>query len=235
MHPEPTSEQAELKAAARDFLAREVTPERLLAWESDAVGVSPEVRRAVAELGWIGIGAPAAAGGSGAPLVDVACLLEECARGLLPLPLVGQIRAAAALADVSPTSRTLAAAVRGDVSLALAFDEEAASGPGMPATAVRSEGGRTTVHGEKAYVADGDGADVHLVAAQEGSGAPVSKHGRSGASAAAARRTSGTPGRPSSSASSGPAREPPRSRSSGGVRWRSPSRRWSAGSVRSST
>ena len=92
MHPEPTAEQAELKAAVRDFLAREVTPERLLAWEGDPVGVSPEVRRAVAALGWIGIGAPVAAGGSGAPLVDVACLLEECARGLLPRPLIGAIR-----------------------------------------------------------------------------------------------------------------------------------------------
>jgi alkylation response protein AidB-like acyl-CoA dehydrogenase len=170
MHPEPTAEQAELKTAARELLDREVTPERLLAWESDPAGASREVRRAVAELGWVGLGVPAAAGGSGAPLVDVACLLEECARGLLPRPLIGQIRAATALADVAPASAALAAIARGERSLALAFDEESAPRPERSATAVRTEAGRTTVHGAKAYVADGDGSDLHLVAAREDEG-----------------------------------------------------------------
>jgi acyl-CoA dehydrogenase len=170
MHPEPTAEQAELKAAVRDFLAREVTPERLLAWESDPLGVSPELRRAVAELGWIGIGAPAAAGGSGAPLTDVACLLEECARGLLPRPLIGAIRGVTALADVAPASDALTSLARGERALALALDEIAAPRPDRYATRVRSEGGRATVHGEKGFVADGDGADLHLVAAREGQG-----------------------------------------------------------------
>jgi len=170
MHPEPTAEQVELKAAVRDFLAREVTPERLLAWESDPVGVSPEVRRAVAALGWIGIAAPVAAGGSGAPLVDVACLLEECARGLLPRPLIGAIRGVVALADVAPSCGALASVASGERTVALALDEADGHGPGEVATRVRSDGGRSTVDGEKAFVVDGDGSDLHLVAAREGDG-----------------------------------------------------------------
>ncbi|HZR79721.1 MAG TPA: acyl-CoA dehydrogenase family protein [Candidatus Binatia bacterium] len=170
MRPAPTPEQEELKAAARELCAREVSVDRLLAWESDALGYEPGLRRTIAELGWIGIGAPAAAGGSGADLVDVACLLEECARGLLPRPLIGAIRATSALALAAPEAPELPALVAGDRTLALAVDEPAARDPAHFATRVRGGDGRREVEGEKAYVPDAAAADLHLVAARDESG-----------------------------------------------------------------
>lgn len=181
MRPEPTAEQAELKVAVREFLSREITQERLLAWENDPVGAPAEMRRALAELGWLGLGVPVDAGGSGAPLVDVACLVEECARGLLPRPLTSAIRGAVALGDVAPGARALAVVGQGERSVALALDEAAASRPERYATTVSADGGGAVVRGVKSFVPDADASDLHLVAAREGSGVSlvlVDRHGR---------------------------------------------------------
>jgi alkylation response protein AidB-like acyl-CoA dehydrogenase len=168
MRPAPTAEQGELKTAARELLAREINAERLLRWEGDDLGYDPSLRRSIAELGWIGLGLPASAGGSGADLVDVACLIEECARGLLPRPLLGAIRAAHALAAVDPEAAQLAALARGDATLALAIDEPAARDPGHFTTRAREAAGGLAIDGEKAYVPDAAEADWHLVAARAG-------------------------------------------------------------------
>jgi 3-oxocholest-4-en-26-oyl-CoA dehydrogenase beta subunit len=181
MRPEPTAEQAELKTAVRDFVQREITPERLLAWESDPLGAPPEMRRSLAELGWLGLGVPGEAGGSGAPFVDVACLLEECARGLLPRALIGAIRGTVALADVAPGATALGAVAQGERTVALALDETAAPRPERYATSVASDGSGVVVRGEKVFVPDADASDLHLVAAREGSGVSlvlVDRHGR---------------------------------------------------------
>src|SRR5262245_46106238 len=68
MRLELTEEQEELRRAVRDFCAREVDPERLLAWEKDPRGLDDRIRDAVSELGWLGLGLPASGGGSGASL-----------------------------------------------------------------------------------------------------------------------------------------------------------------------
>src|SRR5690606_37507783 len=70
-------EQQELKNAVRQLAARECVPERLLAWESEPTGADEATRRRIAELGWLGVGVPETAGGTGGSLVDLACLLEE--------------------------------------------------------------------------------------------------------------------------------------------------------------
>src|SRR5262245_50489173 len=77
MHLTPTPEQQELKDAVRRFCQEQITPERLVTWERDALSIDVGLFRAVAELGWFGLGLPTAASGSGLGLVDVACLLEE--------------------------------------------------------------------------------------------------------------------------------------------------------------
>lgn len=167
----PTPEQQELKNAVRQLAARECTPERLLAWEADAAGVDEATRRTVASLGWLGVGAPESAGGSGGTLVDLACLLEECARGLVPRPLIGAIRAVAALADLAPEEPLLADLASGRRTLALALDEEQARSPrGYAAAVVAAGGDGARLSGAKAYVQDAEQADLHLVAAREGSG-----------------------------------------------------------------
>lgn len=169
MRPVPTAEQEELRQAVRDFCAREVSPERLLAWEQSEDGVDEQVRSATARLGWLGLGIPASAGGSGAPLVDVAGLVSECARGLLPRPVLGALRGAVALADVAPESAALADVATGAKRLALAIDEEQARSADRFSTIVSDSEG-PVVRGTKAYVPDAVASPLHLVAAREADG-----------------------------------------------------------------
>ena len=170
MNFDPTPEQQELMNAVRELASSECTPERLLAWESDAAGVDDTTRRAIAGLGWLGVGAPEAAGGTGGDLLDLACLLEECARGLVPRPVTGAIRSVAALADLEPAHPLLPDLVAGRKRLALAFDEESAREPARYRTTITGTGSGATVSGSKAYAPDAMEADLHLVAAREGGG-----------------------------------------------------------------
>lgn len=160
----PTPEQQELKDAVRRFCAEQVTSARLAAWDQTPDGVDQECWRTVAKLGWFGLGMPAGAGGSGLGLVEVACVLEECARGLMPRRVINAIRGGLALARLDPANRRLAAVARGECVIALAFDEHDVRAPGAYATEVAGD----CVRGEKWYVAEGAGADLHIVAARDG-------------------------------------------------------------------
>ncbi len=168
MRPEPTGEQRELQEAVRGLLSREVDPDRLLRWENEPAACDPVLARTVAELGWIGLGLPTASGGGGADLSDVACLVEECARGLLPRPLLGAIRSADALATLDPADPLLPDLASGRGRLALALDEPGGRDPRGWKTALSGPRGARVVDGEKAYVPDAEGSDVHLVAARDG-------------------------------------------------------------------
>jgi alkylation response protein AidB-like acyl-CoA dehydrogenase len=166
----PSPEQQELKNAVRQLAARECVPERLLAWENEEGGVDEATRRRIAELGWLGVGVPEAAGGTGGTLVDLACLLEECARGLVPRPIIGAIRSAALLADLDPAHPLLADLAAGKRTLAAALDEEQARSPHAYRSEVVAAPGGAVVSGLKAYVPDAADADRHLVAAREAGG-----------------------------------------------------------------
>ncbi len=162
MQLEPTLEQAEMRRAVREFCSREVTIERLLDWERSGVGVDEATSRKVAGLGWLGLGLPAEAGGGGASLADVAHLIEECGRGLLPRPLLARMRGALGLAWLAPRSPTLAAVARGERTVALALDERDAREPAGWRTRLAADG--CHVSGDKAFVPDAEAADLHLVA-----------------------------------------------------------------------
>ena len=103
-------------------------------------------------------------------MIDVACLVSEAARGLLPRAAIGAVVAPTALADIAPESSFLAPLGRGEVRLAFAVDEEAARRADSFSTTVEASGGKATVWGEKAYVPDAGSSAVHLVAARENGG-----------------------------------------------------------------
>ncbi len=162
----PTPEQQAIKEAVRRFCAEQISSERLRAWEKSAAGIDEECWRAAASLGWFGLGLPQAAGGSGLGLVEVACLLEECARGLVPRRIINAIRAAYALAQVSPAHPCLPALVCGERSVTLALDEATVHDPHLYASSFHDD----RVSGRKHCVADGAFANWHIVAARDASG-----------------------------------------------------------------
>lgn len=164
MHPEVTQEQAELKASVERFWREQISAEKLLAWEREGGGVDAATWRAIADLGWLGTTVAPALGGSGLGLVEVACILEECARGLMPRRVIEAIRGVTALADLEPGAAELAHLASGSARLTLAFDERGArSVEHMQAV---FDGDRLS--GEKWCVLDPH-ARWHLVAARSGS------------------------------------------------------------------
>lgn len=164
-----TTEQQEIKDAVRRFCTEQITPERLAAWEREPSGIDTETWRRVAELGWLGLGVPVSAGGSGRGLVEVACLLEECARGLVPRRVINAIRGTQAVAQLDANDARLPALARGEVSTTLAFDEQHVRDAAAYRTVI-SDSEPPHVDGEKWYVADASVADWHIVAAREGAG-----------------------------------------------------------------
>lgn len=163
-----TPEQQELKDAVRHFCQEEVTPERQVAWEREPRGIDARSWQSIAGLGWLGLGVPAGAGGSGLGLVEVACLLEECARGLIPHAVIAAVRGAWALARLDPQAPELPALATGERAVTLALDEEHCREAHQYRTSAEPSGGAVRLHGRKWYVPDGAHADDHIVAARDG-------------------------------------------------------------------
>lgn len=172
MHPEFTEEQVALQASVEKFWRAQISLEKLLAWEKEPAGIDASAWRSIAELGWFGIGVPSDRGGSGLGLVEVACVLEECARGLLPRRVSEAVRGAVALAQLDPQAAELEALARGEQRLTLAIDERAARRPENYSTSFRATPAGPRIVGEKFCVLDPT-ADWHLVAAADGSGTAI--------------------------------------------------------------
>ncbi len=160
-------EQQELAEAVRRFARAEVTPERLAACERLPEGIDPPLWKAISELGWLGLALPAEAGGSGLGLVDLACLLSECARGLVPTIVSASIRGAYTLAQLDPAAPELPLLARGEKKAMLAFEERDATAPEALEARVMGNGSAVRLSGEKWYVAHGTRADYFIVAARD--------------------------------------------------------------------
>ncbi|HEY3186886.1 MAG TPA: acyl-CoA dehydrogenase family protein, partial [Solirubrobacteraceae bacterium] len=169
-----TPDQQAVQAAARRFLAAEITRERRRAWESTPEGHDAAFWTGVAQLGWFGYGLPREYGGEGASLLDLGLLLEECGRFVAPFGIFSTIAGGlgvAALGTAAQKRDWLPPIARGEGRVALAVAEEAAAAnPAAFQTTVRSRGRGFVVRGEKRYVLQGVTADAFLVAARDGRG-----------------------------------------------------------------
>ena len=81
-----TEAQEILKGSVADVVQREYDKNTLLALEGSPTGITPELLRKVAELGWLGVVIPETYGGEGRSLTDTAVLFEELGRGPVPGP-----------------------------------------------------------------------------------------------------------------------------------------------------
>src|SRR3954463_11485526 len=81
-----TPEQELLRDSVRRTCARHGGLDLARKMENDAVGYSPAVWSALAELGLLGLTLPEEHGGSGMTMLDAAVVYEELGRALLPSP-----------------------------------------------------------------------------------------------------------------------------------------------------
>ncbi len=162
---ELSEDQQLLRSSARDFLERELPLEKTRqTMEHDPRGFDRDAWRKMAEMGYLGLHVPEAAGGQGLGVVELAIVLEEMGRVCLPGPYLDAAIAAGLLADAGGQERLLAAVVTGQKLVTLARHDAAFLGENGETVAFR--GGR--VSGRKYFVASAAEADALLVATPEG-------------------------------------------------------------------
>src|SRR6185369_13533027 len=86
-----TEEQEILAHTARELVNGRSPLRRVRELREDETGFSRELWQSMAELGWLGIVVPEQYGGAGLGWSDLAIVMEEAGRGLLPEPLVGSV------------------------------------------------------------------------------------------------------------------------------------------------
>jgi alkylation response protein AidB-like acyl-CoA dehydrogenase len=164
-----TEAQEILKTTAAEFVQREYPKETLMALEMTPAGVTPELLRKVAELGWLGVVIPEAYGGEGHSCTDAAVLFEELGRG----PVVGPYFASGILGALTvlhggteAQKQTLLPQVaRGECVLSLAVTEPHYGWrPETVQMRASLQNGRYVLNGIKLFVYDAQAA-THLVCA----------------------------------------------------------------------
>jgi alkylation response protein AidB-like acyl-CoA dehydrogenase len=176
----PTPEQDALRAAARDFLAETVNPERLAELADSEPGWDGGIWSRLAELGWLGLSVPETAGGAGMGLLEEAVVFEEAASALLPAPLFGTVALALPALVASGDAKLIGDVVEGRRRLTVAWAER--GGPVRLADASRSalvasprdgvSSSRWSLIGSKAWVPDLTWCDGVVVVAATPGGDP---------------------------------------------------------------
>ena len=163
--------QQMLKNSAREFLAQECQPTLVRAMEEDEKGYSPQLWRQMVDLGWTGLAFPEEYGGTGGSFMDLAVLLEEMGRALVPGPffstvILGGLTVLDAGSDAQKQD-LLTRICQGQVIMTLALTEPSATfHPWGVQVQARSEGDDYIINGTKLFVPDAHVSNVMIVAAR---------------------------------------------------------------------
>lgn len=164
-----TEEQTMLRDMAREWADNEapVTAFRRMRDAAPAEFYDPATWQAQAEMGWAGILVPEAQGGAGMGYLSLGLVLEQLGRNLVATPLAATAAATSALllgGSEAQKAEWLPRIAAGELVAALAVDEGPRFAPEKIAT--RVEGGKLS--GTKQFVAEGDSAQLFVVAATDG-------------------------------------------------------------------
>ena len=162
-------EQVMLRDMAREWADNEspVTAFRKLRNAGPAAGYDPQAWAAIGQMGWAGVVVPEEHGGSAFGYLSLGLVIEQLGRNLVAQPLASTGPAATAIAmgaDEGARADWLPRIAAGEVIATLAVDEGPLHTPDRLST--RSEGGKLS--GTKRFVAEGDGAQLFVVAAEDG-------------------------------------------------------------------
>ncbi|MCA9534333.1 MAG: acyl-CoA dehydrogenase [Myxococcales bacterium] len=165
-------EQQMLRSTARQFVDQHAPVGRLrtLRDARDPRGFSDALWKDMAELGWLGLQLPEEHDGVGLGFFDLAVVLEQCGRRLMPEPLVSTLLLGAQALMLGGTSEQQAAWLpgigAGEKLVALGFDERGARGnPAAGKTRAVRTGSGFTLTGSKVGVLDAHVADLIIVSA----------------------------------------------------------------------
>ena len=164
-----SAEQEGFRSAVRNALATEAPPQYVRAMIEDPAGVTPELWATMADLGWLGVLVPEAAGGLGLGLVDVVVLQEELGKLPFPGPLLSSAVAATLAAVRLGVDEVLEDLAAGRRRGTVAVEEPGHGDPlGTVKARARHDGADWVLEGTKPLVLDGAHADFALVVAHDG-------------------------------------------------------------------
>ncbi len=167
-----TDEQAMLRDSARGYLSERapVAALRKLRDSRDADGLSRDLWRGFADMGFTGMLVPEAYGGLGLGCVEAGVVMEEIGRNLTASPFLSTaVVAATALSRGGGDAQKeewLPRIAAGQVIATLAVDETAKHDPAKTALKAERAGNGFRLNGRKAFVLDGHVADLAIVAAR---------------------------------------------------------------------
>ena len=122
-----SEEQEMIVDAVQKFVANDSPVERFRKLRDHEAGWEKSVWKAMGEYGWLGVEVPEEQGGYGGSFVDVALILEQLGRGLVPEPYIASVvLAGGLLAKVGSDAQReayLVPMISGDTSLAVAYAE----------------------------------------------------------------------------------------------------------------
>ena len=164
-------DQETLARYAREFLTNECPSSFVRTMMEGETAHEPAFYAKLAELGWLGIAVPEEFGGQGMSYVDLAVLLEETGRAVLPGPFFATVGLAAPVILEAGTDAQRKALLpplaSGERTATVAYTEPSArvdaSGVEL---AARAENGGFVLTGTKSFVLDAHVADTIVVAAR---------------------------------------------------------------------
>ncbi len=166
-----TEEQQMIQDQAAKFVAAESPVSRFRKLREDEIGWDKAMWAKMAEQGWLSIAIPEEQGGFGGSFLDMAIILEQLGRGLVPEPMIASaVLAGGILSDIGTEAQRdefLSPMMEGSTSLAFAYAEKQSRyNLSDCATKAEKSGDGFTISGEKVWVLNGHAADQIIVVAR---------------------------------------------------------------------
>jgi alkylation response protein AidB-like acyl-CoA dehydrogenase len=168
-------QQELLKNFARDFLEKECPESVVREMEDDEKGHSPGLWRKMAEQGWMGLIIPEEYGGAGMNLCELAVLLEEFGRALVPGPYISTVVLGAypvmIAGNEEQKQQVLPKVAAGELIMTMALTEPSAKwdAEGVQLEA-KKQGNDYVLNGTKLFVPDAQISDQMVVVARTSQG-----------------------------------------------------------------
>ncbi|MGH0028229.1 MAG: acyl-CoA dehydrogenase family protein [Myxococcota bacterium] len=166
-----TEEQQILVDSVAKFVQNDSGTERFRKLRETERGWDTEMWERMGEMGWLSVPFPEEHGGFGGSFVDLALILEQLGRGLVPEPIIPSVVLAGGLVSRlgsdAQIEQFLAPMIEGRTSLALAYAEEQSRYDLSDClTTAESSGDGFVLNGRKVWVLNGHAADQLLVVAR---------------------------------------------------------------------
>ncbi len=170
-----TDTQESLKDAARELIEAECPTTLVRDMESDDRGFPTSLWERMAGLGWMGLPLSEQYGGGGGSLTDLAVLLEEFGRALVPGPFFNSVAVvgltiADAGSDEDKAELLPRIADGSNIAIAALLESDARYSVGSVKLPIASQNGGHVLNGTKMFVEYANSADVLLVPARTAEG-----------------------------------------------------------------